>query len=170
MEYKIRSAIVSDVEDVQRLRKEGWQDNYVNEETGVTKELLVNKLAKLPASQEDKNYFINTLSKPENKDKNLVAASDGGVIGVALYETLENGDGYIGVFIDRGYRGQGIGTDLLKELIKRTTNNLMVEIFSKNPSRKLYKNLGFVEDGPIGKCYFDKNIYLPTQKLILHRK
>lgn len=166
---ELRSVEEGDVERVQTLRKIGWQDNYVNPESGVTKEVLEKELASLPVPQKDIDYYLALISKGENAAGNIVAVMDGIVVGTVFYEQLENGNGDIGVFVDRDYRGKGIGSALLEELIKRTTNILEVTIFAKNQSRNLYKKFGFVEEGPETKHYFRDSIYLPTQKLILRR-
>src|SRR5262245_25928347 len=115
MDIQIRPATENDVLAMQTLRKTGWQDNYVNEETGVTKEILENELAKLPPSEKDLEYNINNLAKPENKDRNLVAVVNGEIIGTVFYD---HGD--IAVFVGRDFRGHGIGSKLLKTLVDST--------------------------------------------------
>lgn len=169
MKVIVRAATSQDTLKVQELRKLGWQDNYVNEESGVTKHILETELAKLPVPQTDIDYFNKTISNQENTGKSLVAEADGNVVGVVMYDTLENGNGDIGVFVDKDYRGKGIGTILLQELINKTDNTLEVTIFSKNKSRNLYKKLGFVEVDSEQKHYFDDSIYLPIQRLVLKR-
>jgi RimJ/RimL family protein N-acetyltransferase len=166
---EVRQAQREDALKVQELRKKGWQDNYVNEETGVTRDILEKKLASLPVPQSDIDYYISTIEKEENRDKSLVAVKDGKIIGVVFYETLENGNSDIGIFVDEKFRGKGVGTKLLDELIKRTTNTLEVTIFAKNKSRQLYKKFGFTEVGEEEKHYFEDNIYLPIQRLVLSR-
>lgn len=165
----IRPALAVDAQEVQKLRKQGWQDNYVHEETGVTKELLINDIAKLPVEEKNIVWYQQTLRKPLNHEKNLVAVLHDKIIGTVFYDTLENGHGDIGVFVDRDFRGMNIGSMLLEALIARTASNLEVTIFAKNRSRGLYKKYGFEESGPEEKHYFKDNIYLPVQKLLLKR-
>lgn len=169
MDMTIRPAVAQDVLKVQELRNLGWQDNYVNEETGVTKDLLVNKFASLPPPQPAIDYFLNLLANPKNKEKNLVAIIDNQIVGVIFYEELQNGNGSIGVFVDKKYRGKGIGTELLQKLIGCTNNNLEVEIYSKNKSKHLYEKCGFAVVGDEGKFYLDKDAYLPTLRLTFER-
>ena len=162
---EIRTATEKDIPQIQILRKLGWQDNYVNEETGVTKEILETELAKLPVPNSDIEYNKKILNDPANKDKNLVTVEGDKVIGVVFYDR-----GDIGVFVDRGHRGRGIGSRLLDELISRTDSEIEVTIFSKNPSRNLYKKHGFVEDGEEKIHTFREGVSLPTQKLVLKRE
>ncbi len=165
----IRPATNDDAYRAQELRKLGWQDNYVYPQGGVTSEVLEERLAVMPPSDSDVNYFRETINKAENAGKLLVAEVAGLVVGVCFYETLENGNGDIGVFIDKSYRGQKIGSRLLGTLIEKTSNNLEVTIFSHNKSRNLYKQFRFVEAGEESIYYFDDNVFLPTQRLMLER-
>jgi phosphinothricin acetyltransferase len=162
----VRVATKDDAVRVQELRKTGWQDNYVYPEGGVTVELLRDKLAILPPPQEDLDYFVEMIGRPENKSKNLVAVCDGQVEGIVFYDTLDNGNGDIGVFVGRDHRGKGIGKKLLTELIKVSDRPLEVSIFALNKSRGLYKQYGFKEVGEEFKHYFDDSVYLPVQRLV----
>jgi len=55
------------------------------------------------------------------------------------------------VILDEKYRGKGIGTLLLKEIVKlglkRGLEILHLEVYDKNPAVRLYKRLGFKEYG-----------------------
>lgn len=165
----IRPAIAEDAYRAQELRKLGWRDNYVYPEGGVTLQVISDRLAILPPSRADIDYFEETIKKPQNHHMPLVAELNGEVVGVVFYETLENGNGDIGVFVDRKHRGQKIGSKLLAELIARTTNTLEVTIFALNQSKNLYVQHGFVEVGEQAIHHFDETTYLPIQRLILRR-
>jgi RimJ/RimL family protein N-acetyltransferase len=165
---QVRAARGEDAVRAQELRKLAWQNHYVHEETGVTREVLTNELASLPAKKADIQYFEKSLSA--NPDKNLVAVREGQVIGVVFYETLENGNGEIGVFVDEAFNNKGIGDTLLQDLIDRTSNDLQVTIFARNPSRDFYKRHGFIEAGPETTHEFRPGVTLPVQRLVLHRK
>lgn len=57
-----------------------------------------------------------------------------------------------GVIIGDGYRGQGVGTDLLTNLMHLAKTRFRIEllhlqVYSENPAIHLYKRLGFVEFG-----------------------
>jgi GNAT superfamily N-acetyltransferase len=164
MNIEIRPATEQDVLEMQTLRKEGWQDNYVNEETGVTKDILVNELATLPVPEPDLIYNKETLNQPINKGKSLVAVQEGKIVGVVFYDK-----GDIGVFVDRNQRGRGVGSMLLESLIRNTDSDIEVTIFAKNQSRNLYKKFGFVEEGEEGIHTFREGVALPIQKLVLRR-
>lgn len=164
----IRPAHQEDVYAMQTLRNMGWQDNFENPQTGVTQELLED-LAPLPPVQANIEYNRKIIENPNNASNNLVAEHDGLVIGVVFYEIRDNGEAETQVFVDRHYRGEHVGTMLLEELIARTKNTLFVNIFTQNPSRGLYKNFGFVEEGSEFAVNFNQTAYLPAQRLVLHR-
>lgn len=165
----IRPAEIKDAEAVQRIRKIAWQKRYVNPETGITEHILKTKLAKLPPAKSDLDFYRSILDKPQNKNKNLIAELNGRTIGVLTYDTLESGNGDIGVFVDDPYNGKGVGDMLIKSITARTNNELEVTIFAKNPSRDFYKKHGFKEFGEEFKHYFSDDIYLPAQTLVLNR-
>lgn len=72
------------------------------------------------------------------------------------------------IVVGKEYRGQGIGTLLMKELEKRAVNDfgielLHLEVYENNPAISLYKRLGFEEYGrhpqylkEPGGTYYDK--------------
>jgi RimJ/RimL family protein N-acetyltransferase len=56
------------------------------------------------------------------------------------------------VIVDEKYRGQGVGTILLKSLMKKAREKFHIElihleVYEDNPAISLYKRLGFVEYG-----------------------
>lgn len=159
-----------DAYKAQEIRNHAWQARYVNLESGVTRELLANSLAKLPPSSKDVEVYRRMLDKPENKGKNLVAVLDGKIIGILTYNTIDEDTGDIGVFVADEFNEKGVGAKLLDNLIANTTNDLRVTIFAKNPSRSFYKKHGFIEDGEEFKHYFNDEVYLPVQALRLHRQ
>lgn len=57
-----------------------------------------------------------------------------------------------GIIVGNGYRGQGIGTELLKNLMHLAKDKFKIElmhlqVYAENPAVKLYKRMGFVEFG-----------------------
>lgn len=168
MNVTVRQAIAGDAQAVQELRKNAWRKRYINEDTGVTKDVLSNELATLPVQPEDIKYYLENILAANPKE-NLVAILDGTVIGVVFYETLKNGAGDIGVFIADTYNDKGVGDALLERLISQTHNDLEVSIFARNPSRTFYKKHGFVEEGKEHLHEFRRGVSLPIQKLVLHR-
>lgn len=57
-----------------------------------------------------------------------------------------------GIIVGHGYRGQGIGTELLKNLMHLAKDKFKIEllhlqVYSENPAVHLYERMGFVEFG-----------------------
>lgn len=81
-------------------------------------------------------------------------------IGFFNGETLEDGSYKIGnICIIPEYQGKGIGTQVLKDIIKlHKKQTLHIQYFKQNPVGKLYERLGFVPD-------YEKNYHCVMIKL-----
>lgn len=86
----------------------------------------------------------------------LTAVKDGQPCGLATlylqpYRKLAHQTEF-GIIVAPGYRGQGIGTDLLKNLMHLAKEQFKIElihlqVYSENPAIHLYSRLGFKEFG-----------------------
>ncbi len=55
-----------------------------------------------------------------------------------------------------GFRGRGIGTQLLQDLIKKSAIEglpVRLQVIKSNPARRLYERLGFIQTGEDGMYY-----------------
>ena len=86
----------------------------------------------------------------------LTAVKDGVPCGVATlylqpYRKLAHQCEF-GIIVGTGYRGQGIGTELLKNLMHLAKDKFLIEllhlqVYSENPAIHLYTRMGFKEFG-----------------------
>ena len=62
---------------------------------------------------------------------------------------LENGNYEVGnICIVSKYRGKGIGTRILKDILEKYNNtNIEIQYFKQNPVGNLYERLGFQKSG-----------------------
>ena len=75
-------------------------------------------------------------------------------------ETYEIGN----ICIIPEYQGKGIGTSVLKDIIKLHENqNILIQYFKQNPVGKLYERLGFV---PNGETEFHYQMIRPKQEVL----
>lgn len=95
-------------------------------------------------------------------DVGVVAEEDGRRVGAACYRLFtadEHGEGFIdeqtpelGVAVEPGYRGRGIGTALLDALRERALGagiaRLGLSVEPDNPARRLYQRLGYADYQP----------------------
>ena len=82
----------------------------------------------------------------------VVAVADGQVIGMLHVEASRHGFGEIGMLVDRGWRGRGVGAALLQAAIglarQQGLHKLSLEVFAHNTAAiALYRKCGFVEEG-----------------------
>jgi len=108
---------------------------------------------------------IATQKYLEELDKNngitLVAEIDGKIIGCGMAVPLSKSalaaekykDKYLkagvinNVFVEKEYRGRGIGSEIITELEKylksRGCSNVRLDVFAPNPARTVYEKLGY---------------------------
>lgn len=82
----------------------------------------------------------------------IVAVAGGQLIGMIGVEVSRHGFGEIGMHVDRGWRGRGVGTALLAAAIAwardQGMHKLCLEVFPHNLAAiALYRKCGFVEEG-----------------------
>jgi RimJ/RimL family protein N-acetyltransferase len=82
----------------------------------------------------------------------IVAAADGQIIGMIHVEISRHGFGEIGMLVDRGWRGRGVGSALVQAAVglarEQGLHKLSLEVFAHNTGAiALYRKCGFVEEG-----------------------
>ena len=140
-----RIAKYEDIEEISKLRvmqqKDDWKELYPNKDKEfyiITKNYLKEHLNK------DIFFFIETI---ENK----IVATCGLQVIKYMPQCVESGiEGYIcDVFTLKEYRRKGIQTNLIKECIKFSKKNNIIELnlSSDNPEAiRIYQGQGFVHD------------------------
>lgn len=87
----------------------------------------------------------NDLTFEENEEyyKIIFNENEVGFIGLKIYESSI----YLYRFyIEEEYRGKGLGTDALKQVIKKAVEenkDLSLEVYGSNEAKRLYEKLGF---------------------------
>ena len=88
----------------------------------------------------------------------IVAVADGQIIGTLHIEVSRFGFGELGMLVDRGWRGRGVGSALLRAAVDwargQGLHKLCLEVFPHNAAGiALYTKCGFVEEGRRVKQY-----------------
>ena len=148
---KIRAATKDDIKDILRVREITWLNTYVNDELGVTKEVIKKRF------QQDPEKDIKKLSIRFNEEKHpsWVAELDNKIVGYTLPFIDERNRKRIGaLYVLPGFQGSGIGKKLLNENIKYWSNTdgdvyLMVVEYNVK-AIEFYKKNGFrITNDPI---------------------
>lgn len=98
---------------------------------------------------------------------------DGKVAGFMQVSFFNRGQLHLDyIAINKNYRGQGLGTLILRKLIDRASRNnydIILEVRSDNPAYHLYKRLGFISQAQI--LHYNKDIdkSLPVRPAGKHR-
>jgi ribosomal protein S18 acetylase RimI-like enzyme len=88
----------------------------------------------------------------------VVAVADRQVIGLLHVEASRHGFGEIGMLVERGWRGRGVGSALLLAAAglarEQGLHKLSLEVFAHNTAAiALYRKHGFVEEGRRARQY-----------------
>ncbi|MGH3251819.1 MAG: GNAT family N-acetyltransferase [Trebonia sp.] len=88
----------------------------------------------------------------------VVAVAGSQVIGMLHVQATRHGFGEIGMFVDRDWRGRGVGSALMQTAIglarEHSLHKLSLEVFAHNTAAiALYRKCGFVEEGRRTKQY-----------------
>lgn len=130
--YTLRNITEEDYDFIYDVKKDAYK-KYVEQILGAWDETL------------QKDYFqkfINTY-----KDKIYIIVYEGKNIGFYNDDILENGNyEIVNICILPKYRGKGIGTAILKDmLLKYSNRDIEIQYFKQNPVGNLYKKLGFIQ-------------------------
>jgi L-amino acid N-acyltransferase YncA len=90
--------------------------------------------------------------------ESVVAVADGRLIGMLHVDVSPAGFGELGMFVDRDWRGRGVGSALMRAAIGWASgqglHKLCLEVFAHNTAAiVLYRKFGFVEEGRRVKQY-----------------
>ncbi|MEO7532181.1 MAG: GNAT family N-acetyltransferase [Sediminibacterium sp.] len=117
---------------------------------------LLNTLDEYTITLENEKTWITTLNENPNAFL-LIAESDGAIIGFVFFipnSKVKNAHtGECGVNVHPAFQGQGIGRQLMQELLDWAKENqqiqkIVLQVFATNKHAiALYKNLGFIEEG-----------------------
>ena len=88
----------------------------------------------------------------------VIAVAGDQVIGMIHVEASRHGFGEFGMFVDRGWRGRGVGSALVQAAVGwargQGLHKLCLEVFAHNAAAiGLYRKSGFVEEGRRVKQY-----------------
>jgi len=112
--------------------------------------LRIEKTA-FPKTPYDKPIFIYYTGMYPDKFLVYVEESSDKILGYIIFRP---GGHIVSIAVDLPYRSRGIGTKLMKEVLKVSYGNKMVEVRVSNKiAQMFYKKLGFIESGSIPRFY-----------------
>ena len=147
---------------------------------------LIKENAKITTSRqltlkEEINFLKSALKGAKSKKKVLLVAEDNnsgivaGLTNIHLKDGRQSHVGHLGISIRNGYRGAGLGSFLMREIIslaKKTLKPrpqiLRLSVFPNNkPALKLYKKFGFKKAASIPRQFEYKGKLLDEVVMIL---
>lgn len=132
MKYKLKKATNNDIEYLIKYKLTTIFDYATN------------------LSEEEKNKIIIYVNHHVRSDVNnyKLILINNKIVGCLLYITYEDGLMLDEIYLEENYRGQGIGTSILKTILL-DNKNIYLWVYKENVKAiKLYNNLGFkvIED------------------------
>lgn len=130
--YILRDITEADYDFIYTVKKEAYK-KYVEQIWGVWDESA------------QKNYFEKFINI--YKDKIYIIVYNGQDVGFYNDDILQNGNyEIVNICILPEYRGKGIGTSILKDMLSKYSNrDVEIQYFKQNPVGSLYKKLGFIQ-------------------------
>src|SRR4051812_25630723 len=131
------------------------------------------------SEEEEARWLKTQLEKIHDKKTVQLLASDQGevlgVAGVELGEKVQSHVGLFGISVAKDFRGQGIGTLLMKLALKEAVDHLcqlrivVLAVFGDNlAAHEMYKKFGFQEHGRLPEGMFYNGKYVDS--IHMHKK
>jgi len=158
----VEDAVPADAEEIAALHARGWRDAYPSDRHGVTREWVADRVRgwTLPAAIRRRRALI-AAARVDVDRSYLVARLRGGgsdedrvVVGFASPWRDEVNQRVGALYVDRGWRGRGVGGELLAEVVAWAApgRTLALEVATYNRgARAFYRRWGFTEVG-VGTC------------------
>lgn len=155
--------------------------SYYDEVESEDPELGIIFQATRPSLESEVEWFSNLYRGIMNGNAiAMVAEEDGRVVGICDVHRVRPGTelshkGVLGIVIRKGYRGRGIGGELISRVLEEAQDKyemILLGVFSNNEGAiRLYRKLGFVEYGVLprsvkrnGKYYGELQMYYQFQQ------
>ncbi len=114
------------------------------------------------SKQEEEEYLNSQLDRITKKlTVQLLVFCEGklvGISGIDMKDKIEKHLGLFGITINKDFRGEGIGSMLMKLVIEEAAKNLhtleiiILAVYGENDlAKEMYKNFGFLEYGRLPK-------------------
>ncbi len=139
MNYLLKPYIDNDYDYIYNLKKSAYK-TYVELNYGKWEET------------EQQQYFKEYISKAQN-NINIVVVDNQQVGFVEVF--MQDGVCHIGnICISQEYQNQGIGSQVLKDIINQNQSlDICIRVFKQNSAINLYKRLGFILDSQTDTHY-----------------
>ena len=153
------------------LRTPKWEDldDFLDLINSLVKERAEISRSKLVSRQEEIDFLSRVLSRLEKDELFfLVAEVDGKVVASSEIDRrsdYEEHVGIIGIAIKSGFRDLGIGTEMMKTLVRQAETMglkvLTLTAFASNERAiHVYEKVGFVQTGRVPKKHFKDGKYI----------
>lgn len=151
MKVKIRLAKESDLLAYTKLLQQTYQDTYVFDAIGLTKECF----SKVVFNTKDSQDYLKSNIKINDKQKTWLVFLDKELIGSITIVDKDKECEMRGLYVATDFQGKGIGSKLWKFVLNFAGNReIVLDTYSHNTKTiEIYKNWGFEIDTEKGEFY-----------------
>jgi RimJ/RimL family protein N-acetyltransferase len=151
MELQIREARISDIPEYTKLLQATYQESYVNENIGLTKDCFSEEIFASPDTQK----YLATNLIVNDKQKCWLAFVDSQLVGSISIIERESDYELRGYYVESTYQGQGIGKRLWQLALNFVKDkDITCDIYAHNiKTIDMYKKWGFEVDTARGEFY-----------------
>ena len=111
-------------------------------------------------------YIITSVNETIKDYNNIII--DDKIIGIVCIKDLENAKLLDEIYLEKEFRNNGIGTDIIMKVVKKSNNkNIYLWVYKENiKAVSLYKRLGFkIIDETESRYYMEYNVKGENKKL-----
>ena len=111
-------------------------------------------------------YIITSVNETIKDYNNIII--DDKIIGIVCIKDLENAKLLDEIYLEKEFRNNGIGTDIIMKVVKKSNNkNIYLWVYKENiKAVSLYKRLGFkIIDEAESRYYMEYNVKGENKKL-----
>mgnify|MGYP002713094809 CR=1 FL=1 len=159
--FTIREVTSSDAEAIHDFNMR-WAAEYPNLDTPI-------QIQHVPSIEKIKDQIHDTLRS--DVATQFIAVADDVVIGIVLVHPGQFGDADrhavgISTYIDKHWRGEGVGKALMQQLLEWATTHPIIErvslqVYETNtPAIRLYEQFGFAHEGRMRRAYYQRGRYI----------
>lgn len=154
LEFKIEAPKIGDEIGLAPMHIQSWKETYVTPESGLTEEMVDEKLGHMLTNTDfRRNTISEAIKNPDKVFYRVIRSSNDQIVGFMHGSKHEEFNELDGIYLLNEVKGTGVSTKLMEEFLNWIDKSkpIRLEVFSFNDrALNFYKKYGFVKtDKPV---------------------